>query len=202
MNDDALERRVAGMRRSVTPSEGTWEKIEARIVGAGREADRPTGRAVDRRPHRVVPRHGARRPLRLGAPVWAGLAAAACLAAAAAVVAPRLIVPADAGAADLAALRRELRDAEREYAAARNRLLASLRAIADAAGPAAVADLENELRSLDRIVADYRAGVGAAAEPDDWQTEYRLVRLYRSQTAGVARADELVRSVSYREVSQ
>jgi hypothetical protein len=188
VNDETLERRAAGMRKSVTPPPGAWERIEAR-----REAAERGNRAAAR---------PARRPVRLGAPAWAGLAAAAVVAAAAAVVVPRLLAPRDAGAAEAAALRRELRDAERQYAAARDRLLASLRAVAGAAGPAAVADLEDELLAMDRLMVDFRAQALAAPASDEWQTTYRLVKLYRSRTAGVARADDLVRSVSYREDSQ
>jgi hypothetical protein len=137
---------------------------------------------------------------RLGATAWAGLAAAACLAAAAAVVVPRMLAPVDAGSADLATLRRELRDAEREYAAARARLVASLRAVAGVTGEETVAHIERDLRSVDGMVADLREAAGV--DDEDWQTMFRVVELYRSQTAGVARADDLVRSVSYREESE
>jgi hypothetical protein len=180
VNEDTLNRRLAALRRTVAPSKDLWSGIETRL-----DAGKWGGNAL--------------RTRRFGTAVWAGLAAAACLAAAAAIIVPRALAPADASAADLAALRRELRDAEREYAAARERLLASLRAVAGGTGRETVARIEGDLRSVDRMVADLRAAIDGGADDDDWQTVYQVVRLYRSQTAGVARADELVRSVSYRE---
>jgi hypothetical protein len=188
VNDEKLERRLAALRRTVAPSPGLWRRIEERLDETDRAAEGASG--------------GARTHRRLGAPAWAGLAAAACLAAAAAVVVPRALAPVDAGAADLATLRRELRDAEREYAAARARLVASLRAVAGVTGEETVARIESDLRSVDGMVADLREAADAGADDGDWQTMFRVVKLYRSQTAGVARADDLVRRVSYREESE
>ncbi len=181
MNDDTLDRRLGALRRSVEPEKNLWPRIEARLDAA----DRGAAARIRRRP---------------GAPAWAALAAAACLAGAALVLVPRILAPADPLNASRAVLRRELRDAEREYAAARDRLISSLRATTDGYGQETVARIEGDLRSVDRLVAEVRATAG----DDDvgWQPMYRLVRLYRSQTAGIARADELVRSVSLREEQQ
>jgi len=188
VNDETLERRLAALRREVAPSRDLWAGIEDRFD------------ATDRAPE--GPPDAARTPRHLGAGVWAGLAAAACLAAAAAVVVPRALAPAEAAAANFVALRRELWDAEREYAAARERLVASLRAVAGATGEETVARIEGDLRSVDRMVADLRASADGGPDDEDWQAMFSMVSLYRSQTAGVARAEDLVRSVSYREESK
>lgn len=186
MNEDALDRRLGALKRSAAPAEDLWPRIEE-AIDAGERGSSPG----DRLPRAITVWK------RLPAPAWAGLGLAACLAAAALILAPRLLVPANPDSRRGADLRRELREAERDYAAARTRLLDSLRAVSDESGQETVSRIESDMRSIDRLVAELRKTAGDDA--GDWQPVYRLVEIYRSQAAGIARADELVRSVSYRE---
>ena len=184
MNDDTLDRRLGALRRTAAPGDDLWPGIE-RAMG---ERD-----AVPAR--RVCRRGAAGWWKRLPAPAWTGLGLAACLAAAAIIFVPRWLAPRDDDG--LAVLQRELREAERDYRDAREQLLVSLRALSDGSGQETVSRIESDLQAIDRIIAE--AGKAGEDDDGDWQPVYRLVELYRSQAAGVARADELVRSVSYRE---
>lgn len=192
MNDDTLERRLGALRRTVAPATDLWPGIEKAL----KVPEERNVAAVRRAPRRsAFPRSAIGWWRRLPAPAWAGLGLAACLAAAAVVFLPRMLAP--RSSEGLVELQRELREAEREYRDARERLLGSLHAVTDGYGQETVSRIESDLQALDRLIAE--AGKAGGDDHLDWQPVYRLVELYRSQAAGVARADELVRSVSYRE---